>query len=62
MTPEAMKNRSRGFGVQMSGEAVAKRLDTVSRLNALGLALRRVKTVGPVRPTEPDPPKKQKGR
>lgn len=48
MTPEEMKRKSRGFGTDMSGEAVAKRLDIVSSLRELGLALKKSRIIGPV--------------
>lgn len=48
MTPEEMKQRSRGFDAEMSGEAVARRLDTVSRLRELGMALKSARLLGPV--------------
>ena len=48
MTPEEMKDRSRGFGVEMTPEALTRRLDKVSQLRSLGLALRKARLVGPV--------------
>jgi hypothetical protein len=50
MTPEEAKQRSRGFSVDMSGEAIARRIDQVSRLRALGIALSKAKIL------PPDPP------
>ncbi|MCC5875573.1 MAG: hypothetical protein JJU11_05075 [Candidatus Sumerlaeia bacterium] len=43
MTPEEMKRRSRGFSTDMSGEAVARRIEIVSQLREMGLALKKAK-------------------
>ncbi len=48
MTPEETKRRSRGFSQDMSGPAVASRIDRVSQLRELGLALKKAKILGPV--------------
>ena len=48
MTAEDMKRRSRGFSTDMSGEAVAKRIDMVSKLRELGLTLKKSRSIGPV--------------
>ena len=50
MTGEEMKRRSRGFSTDMSGEAVAKRIDIVSQLRELGLAAKNARILGPVSP------------
>ena len=41
MDADEMKRRSRGQSVDMSPEAIAKRIDLVSQLRALSLALKR---------------------
>ncbi|MDX2177902.1 MAG: hypothetical protein SF028_15685 [Candidatus Sumerlaeia bacterium] len=56
MTPEEMKRRSRGQSVDMSPEAIARRLDQVSQLRTLGLALRKAQILGPVVEPKPEPP------
>lgn len=48
MNPETMKSRSRGFSTDMSGEAIAKRLDIVSGLRELGVAMKESRIIGPV--------------
>lgn len=59
MTPEEMKRRSRGFSVDMSGEAVARRIDMVSQLRELGLALKKAKILGPAEASAPPAPPPQ---
>lgn len=57
MTPDEIKNTSRRFGVDMSSAEVGKRLQAVSQLRALGLALRKARVLGPAEAT----PKSQAG-
>ena len=52
MSHDEMKNKSRGFSIDMSGEAIGKRIDKVSQLRELGLALRKAKIIGPVTGSE----------
>ena len=50
MTPEREKNIARGFGSDMSGHAIERRVAIVSQLRALMIELKKVKILGPVDP------------
>jgi len=56
MTPEEMKNKSRGYGVDMSPEALAKRLRIASDLSAMAQRLAKAKNLGPVESPRTPPP------
>ncbi len=63
MTPEEMKRRSRGWSTDMSGEAIARRVDIVSELRAVGLWLAKARRIGRVEEggTKGEPPPEDKG-
>lgn len=48
MTPEEAKRLSRGYSTDMSGEAVARRIDIVSRLRVFTRFLATAEKLGPV--------------
>lgn len=55
LTPSASKDLSRGIGVDMSPEAVTRRIDIVDELREFAEELANAKRLGPLIKDEPPP-------